>query len=290
MPVTNYDTLHGEIIAEYTDGVQLDYLKDALGSVTAWVDQNCNIVATARYKPFGDILVSTGTLGRFTWVGTLGYRATGLGVANYYVRSRHYANQQGLWNTVDPLWPETSAYIVSSANITTVADPSGLKDTRALLRLLTCKVYKCTFNGGFRHQFICTEGLGSKNCSGGVWPGWNPCKNAARGDDSYGGDCLGLAGKGNDDYQCILISTNCAEARAACNKIAKPKPNYYGTGVCWGYACRVGCATCRAYSRDSVARRDCVCRNCGCAMYSGAKECTGPDWDTHFCGWGNGAK
>ncbi len=125
MPTTYYDTLHGEIIAEYTDGVQLDYLKDALGSVTAWVDQNCNIVATARYKPFGDILVSTGTLGRFTWVGTLGYRTTGLGVANFYVRARHYASQQGLWNTVDPLWPKEAAYGYANESPVSLIDPSG---------------------------------------------------------------------------------------------------------------------------------------------------------------------
>ncbi len=125
MPVTNYDTLHGEIIAEYTDGVQLDYLKDALGSVTAWVDQNCNIVATARYKPFGDILVSTGTLGRFTWVGTLGYRSSGLTWADKYVRARHYGSQQGQWTTVDPLWPKQIAYAYPPQP-TTLVDPLGL--------------------------------------------------------------------------------------------------------------------------------------------------------------------
>ncbi len=126
MPVTNYDTLHGEIIAEYTDGVQLDYLKDALGSVTAWVDQNCNIVATARYKPFGDILVSTGTLGRFTWVGTLGYRTTGLTWADKYVRARHYGSKQGQWTTVDPLWPKQEGYIYADASPGSRIDPTGL--------------------------------------------------------------------------------------------------------------------------------------------------------------------
>ncbi len=126
MPVTNYDTLHGEIIAEYTDGVQLDYLKDALGSVTAWVDQNCNIVATARYKPFGDILVSTGTLGRFTWVGTLGYRSSGLTWADKYVRARHYGSKQDQWTTVDPLWPSEMPYGYVSGNPSTMSDPSGM--------------------------------------------------------------------------------------------------------------------------------------------------------------------
>ncbi len=127
MPVTNYDTLHGEIIAEYTDGVQLDYLKDALGSVTAWIDQNCNIVATARYKPFGDILVSTGTLGRFTWVGTLGYRSSGLTWADKYVRARHYGSRQGQWTTVDPIWPKERAYGYVNGNPMSRVDPSGNK-------------------------------------------------------------------------------------------------------------------------------------------------------------------
>ncbi len=127
MPVTNYDTLHGEIIAEYTNGVQLDYLKDALGSVTAWVDQNCNIVATARYKPFGDILVSTGTLGRFTWVGTLGYRSSGLTWADKYVRARHYGSKQGQWTTVDPLWPTEQAFGYARGQSTSTSDQSGLQ-------------------------------------------------------------------------------------------------------------------------------------------------------------------
>lgn len=126
MPVTNYDTVNGEIIAEYTNGVQLNYLKDALGSVTAWVDQSCTIVASARYKPYGDILVSSGSLGRFTWVGTLGYRTTGLSVANYYVRARLYAAQQGFWNTVDPLWPRERAYDYAPANPVSNTDQSGL--------------------------------------------------------------------------------------------------------------------------------------------------------------------
>ena len=34
MAVTNFDTINGRIVSEYTNGVQLDYLTDALGSVT----------------------------------------------------------------------------------------------------------------------------------------------------------------------------------------------------------------------------------------------------------------
>jgi YD repeat-containing protein len=34
MGVTNYDTINGRIVGENTNGVQTDYMRDALGSVT----------------------------------------------------------------------------------------------------------------------------------------------------------------------------------------------------------------------------------------------------------------
>ena len=74
---TSYYTVNGEIIGESSNGVRLDYLTDALGSVTAKVDQTGAVVSTARYKPYGDLL--SGTSYKFGWVGTQGYRKTATG-------------------------------------------------------------------------------------------------------------------------------------------------------------------------------------------------------------------
>ena len=40
MAVTNYHTVNGRIIGETTSGTRTDYLTDALGSVTATVNQS----------------------------------------------------------------------------------------------------------------------------------------------------------------------------------------------------------------------------------------------------------
>ena len=74
MPVTNYLTVNGEIIGESTGGVRTDYLTDALGSVTATVDQSASVVNTYRYKPYGELLAKTGTGSDpiFGWVGSQG--------------------------------------------------------------------------------------------------------------------------------------------------------------------------------------------------------------------------
>ena len=64
----------------------MDYLTDALGSVTATVDQSGTVQNTYRYKPYGDLLAKTGTGNdpKFLWVGSQGYRQRG-GVVTTFV-------------------------------------------------------------------------------------------------------------------------------------------------------------------------------------------------------------
>jgi len=105
MPVTNYLTVNGEIIGESTGGVRTDYLTDALGSVTATVDQSASVVNTYRYKPYGELLAKTGTGSDpvFGWVGSQGYAGTGRKYAEQYVRARHYSSTNARWTTKDPI-------------------------------------------------------------------------------------------------------------------------------------------------------------------------------------------
>jgi hypothetical protein len=77
LAVTNYDTINGRVVGENTNGIQTDYMRDALGSVTgttvAGVVQNMY-----GYKRFGGLLTKTGTAAdpKFQWNGGSGYRAT----------------------------------------------------------------------------------------------------------------------------------------------------------------------------------------------------------------------
>ena len=115
------------IISEHTDGVQLDYELDPLGTVLhVWDQTSTYYVGTYRAKPFGDTLYQDGPDIRFKWVGSLGYRSTGLAHAEYYVRARHYGTQEGSWTTVDPLWPGEAAYGYVNGNPTNWSDPIGL--------------------------------------------------------------------------------------------------------------------------------------------------------------------
>ncbi len=103
MAVTNYYTVNREIIGEHTTGQsRLDFLCDALGSVVATVDQTQTVKSTARYKPYGTDLATTGTQLSFGWIGSYGYRRTGRPHADVYVRARHPATGQVRWTSLDP--------------------------------------------------------------------------------------------------------------------------------------------------------------------------------------------
>lgn len=77
MPTTYYYTVNGAIIGQHTAGQgRLDYLTDGLGSVIATVDQTLTAHSTARYKPSGAVLASTGTQLDFGWAGRFGFKRT----------------------------------------------------------------------------------------------------------------------------------------------------------------------------------------------------------------------
>jgi RHS repeat-associated protein len=128
MPVTSYISVNGRMISEITDGVILDYVPDALGSIHSVIDQDANVVKTMRYKPYGEVLSRSGTVAdrHYQWVGSYGYRATFAPSSSHYVRARHYTATAGSWSTVDPLWPGESAYGYVKGRVSRGIDPSGL--------------------------------------------------------------------------------------------------------------------------------------------------------------------
>ena len=98
MTVTNYYAVDNDILGEKTTASsRIDYLTDALGSVTATLNQSAQVVNTYRYKPYGALLAKTGTGvdPAYTWVGSKGYRQTGNQHSDTYVRARTYSSALG---------------------------------------------------------------------------------------------------------------------------------------------------------------------------------------------------
>jgi RHS repeat-associated protein len=118
-------TVNGQMMGYEEGGVKKDFLTDHLGSITAEIDQNQNRTFETRYSAFGRNNWSTGTGCGFGWVGSFGYRETGLFHMSHYVRARHYSYVTGGWSTVDPHWPDESAYGYVGGRTTFWADPSG---------------------------------------------------------------------------------------------------------------------------------------------------------------------
>jgi hypothetical protein len=130
MGVTTYYSVGGEIFGERTGAVRRDYLRDALGSVTATkVTTEPVVENTYRYKPYGAQLSKTGASPdpKFQWVGTAGYRQTSISHSASSVRARHYGQEEGRWTTVDPLWPAEPALSYSNSSPTVSIDPYGLQ-------------------------------------------------------------------------------------------------------------------------------------------------------------------
>lgn len=123
-----YYSVDGEILGDSDAG---DYMRDALGSVTATCNPDTGSVwNTYRYKPYGSDLSSSGGEKpdpKFRWVGTAGYRQTSISHSASYVRARHYGHEEGRWTTVDPLWPAEASYSYTHNSPASNIDPSGLK-------------------------------------------------------------------------------------------------------------------------------------------------------------------
>ena len=105
-------------------------LTDALGSVTATLNQSAQVINTYRYKPFGAQLAKTGVGAdpSFLWVGTQGYRKTSRKFSDFYVRARHYSSAEGRWTTRDPIGEAggINLYGFVGNNPVSYVDPLGL--------------------------------------------------------------------------------------------------------------------------------------------------------------------
>ena len=126
MPMTErFYSVNGQMMGYESGGVKKDFLTDHLGSITAEIDQTQTRTFDTRYSAYGRNNWSTGTGCGFGWVGSYGYRETGLFHMSHYVRARHYSYVTGGWSTVDPLWPGESAYGYVRGRTSRSVDPTG---------------------------------------------------------------------------------------------------------------------------------------------------------------------
>lgn len=130
MSIKSYYCIRRVVIAESTSSTRVDFLRDALGNVTALSDSSGSISNRYRYKPYGTQIMTSGSPSSIShlWVGAYGYRyGATMRFANNYVRARHYGSLQGAWTSKDPVRTERlQPYAYTYANPATRRDPSGM--------------------------------------------------------------------------------------------------------------------------------------------------------------------
>ena len=236
MGVTNYYTVDGQMIGYKDANGRKDFLTDNLGSVTAEIDQSgTNRTFDGRYRPYGNSLWSTGTRGAFGWVGTWGYRGTGLSTSTHYMRARHYSQVSGRWSSVDPSWPSEPGLVYVNVNPSTHVDPSGLDGGRPVY---ACSVKICNLNGfGLSiptHQYMCATDENSRKCSGGLGPG----KHGGTGEDTdqdrpcQSGSVPRPGGGPPVTVSCTEVSTNCNLVHAVCGCLDSLRKKHRPFGGC----------------------------------------------------------
>jgi RHS repeat-associated protein len=131
MPVNTYITANGRIRRRITTDEekvteQVAVVTNALGSVGATYKDGW-LTADRSYDPYGETRAEWNDVGRFGWVGGLGYRETRREWVSHYVRARHYGYSMGMWTSVDPLWPEEAAFGYVGGMPVAYVDPFGLQ-------------------------------------------------------------------------------------------------------------------------------------------------------------------
>ena len=161
-----YYTVDGQMIGYKDASGRKDFLTDALGSVTAEVDQTgATKTFDGRYKPYGGDLTSIGTRGSYGWIGKWGYRETGLSGSSHYVRRRHFTKISGSWTTIDRLWPTEQAFGYVAGIVTLNMDPSGYlaitsscqKKRKPCDIVAECKKQEDLWNGSGEKGTICDQ-------------------------------------------------------------------------------------------------------------------------------------
>ncbi len=200
-----YYTVDGQIIGYKDASGRKDYLTDALGSVTAEVDQTgATKTFDGRYKPYGGDLSSTGIKGNYDWVGSWGYRGTNLSAASHYVRARTYCKTTGSWSTIDPLGILSGRYQYVHGQPTAKIDNFGL-----FAVYVNAFIHKDQ-NVGARTYYLCGNVTSD---------GWNPAPWNPSGLVAYRGDDRDFSFTGNSRLTTSVIAEECRIGRMGRAKV-----------------------------------------------------------------------
>ncbi len=120
-----YTNFGGMLVHEDRGGVERSYVHDEMGNTSFLVDAT-SVTDTYTYTPYGQVTHAGSNVTPFTFIGALGYFATGWSMLTSYVRARWYSNVSGAWGSVDPLWPMEPAYGYVRGNPAMRVDSDGL--------------------------------------------------------------------------------------------------------------------------------------------------------------------
>jgi RHS repeat-associated protein len=126
MPTTTFRTVNGRILGHNKAGVASEYLLDPLGSVIGTSTSAGVVSNRTTYWPYGEVRTGgVSSVTPFGFCGGWGYYTDSSG--SLYVRARYYRPSLTRWQTVDPLWPDESAYGYVNGLPVFTNDPSGAK-------------------------------------------------------------------------------------------------------------------------------------------------------------------
>ena len=117
-----YTVARGEVISELRNGVRKDYIPDPLGSTVALLDNTLTVTDSWEYWPYGETR-SGSSATPFAFVGTFGYYKDTS--SRTYTRTRHFRQNIGRWQTVDPIWPSKASYQYVGSRPNSVKDYWG---------------------------------------------------------------------------------------------------------------------------------------------------------------------
>ncbi|MFM9874484.1 MAG: RHS repeat domain-containing protein [Fimbriimonadaceae bacterium] len=155
-----YTNFGGMLCHEDRGGVQRTYVHDEMGNTSFLVDAT-SVTDTYTYSPYGQVTHTGSNVTPFTFIGALGYFASGWSMLTSYVRARWYSSVSGQWGSVDPIWPWQKAYQYVEGKPSAWIDPSGYAGNN-----IGSLIWEVAKTCGLAFASALLDGHGTKNLSG----------------------------------------------------------------------------------------------------------------------------